>query len=166
MQPSDRAESLGPGPTYKPMTQTIMSQKPAYNIGGNSLQRPDLVSKTVIGSPSPNTYFSSTDCRPNSMAIARKRKFDSTPKNFGIEVVREKHPAWTFAKSSEQPTSACSNAFSVSTKPNAGSKTNKPAINSGKASSQGRFKDRSSAPGPGTYTIPSSIGVMAHYYRP
>ena len=48
VKPQDKAESIGPGPTYKPIVAATTVHKPSYNIGGNSLQRPDLVTKTVI----------------------------------------------------------------------------------------------------------------------
>ena len=48
VNPKDKAESDGPGPTYKPIVASTTVHKPAFNIGGNSSQRPELVTKTVI----------------------------------------------------------------------------------------------------------------------
>ena len=48
VKPQDKPESDGPGPTYKPIVAATTANKPSYNIGGNSIQRPDLVTKTVI----------------------------------------------------------------------------------------------------------------------
>ena len=100
--------------------------------------------------------------------MSRKNKrFDFTPKKYGIEVVRQKTPAWTFSKSSESPSknsTAGTTMYSQNTKSNA--RNNKINVYSTKPeTSKGRFRDRMDAPGPGAYSIPSSVGVVAHYYR-
>ena len=92
---------VGPGPTYKPDLNATNVSKPAYNIGGSSQQRPNQ-KKKYVDTPSPNTYFSSTEFGRGQLSkSAKRRKFDLTPKKYGVEAVKEKTPAWTFAKSSD-----------------------------------------------------------------
>ena len=92
----------GPGPSYKPVLDVTNVSKPAFNIGGTSQQRPDIKPKNFIETPGPHSYFSSTEFGRGSFSKTGKRqKFDLTPKKYGVDAVKEKTPAWTFAKSSD-----------------------------------------------------------------
>ena len=52
--------------------------------------------------PGPHSYFSSTEFGRGSFSKTGKRqKFDLTPKKYGADAIKEKTPAWTFAKSSD-----------------------------------------------------------------
>ena len=91
---------FGPGPSYKPGLTVTNVSKPAYNIGGKSQQRPDTLK--FIQAPGPDTYFSSTEFGRGQLSkSAKRRKLDLTPKKYGVEAVKEKTPAWTFAKSTD-----------------------------------------------------------------
>ena len=98
--------------------------------------------------------------------MSRKEKRATlTPKKYGIEAIKEKTPAWTFAKSSESPSksTAAITSYSINSKAR-NSRINIYSNKPGTAkATMTRFKDP--APGPGAYTIPSSVGVVAHYYR-
>ena len=61
-----------------------------------------MKSKKVIETPGPHSYFSSTEFGPGSFSkTAKRQKYDLTPKKYGADAIKEKTPAWTFAKSSD-----------------------------------------------------------------
>ena len=61
-----------------------------------------MKSKKVIETPGPHSYFSSTEFGRGSFSkTAKRQKYDLTPKKYGADAIKEKTPAWTFAKSSD-----------------------------------------------------------------
>ena len=85
-----------------------------------------------------------------------------TPKKYGVEAVREKTPAWTFAKSSDvafgKEASQSNTASQLSQIKNEKSQD---LVTSPKK----RFKQKNKQPGPGAYNIPGTIGMIAQFYR-
>ena len=88
---SQSKDKKSPGPhEYTINNSQTHYQKPKYGIGGTSLQRPSLVTKSTLQSPNPSRYFISD-------LIA-----DDLQSRFGQKHTRNNPPKWSFGKVNEE----------------------------------------------------------------